>query len=341
MARQAKMYKRKGRLYWETSKDGVTYNLGTNERQALKQFYQIHGNDTKPGATMYVVDLFDLYLRWSETHHAKRSHEQISSALTSFAEVVGTLRVCDVLPLHLTTWLEKRCPRRPVNGSKPVTDNTRHNYASHVTGVFTWAVKQGVIPGSPFYGYTKPTKTPRALCLKKDQWEQVLAHIQDDAFHDLIQFLRNTGCRPQEARILEARHISFKEKLVRFADGEVPGKKGEREILLNDEALAILKRCALKYPTGPVLRNTQGKPWGKDSMNCRFQRLKNKLPFRVHAYVARHSFATDMLEAGASTGAVAAVLGHRSPRMVESVYGHINTRKEYLRECIEKATRSA
>ena len=48
MARQAKMGKRKGRLYWETSKDGVTYNLGTNERKALKQFYQIHGKDTKP-----------------------------------------------------------------------------------------------------------------------------------------------------------------------------------------------------------------------------------------------------------------------------------------------------
>ena len=95
------------------------------------------------------------------------------------------MRVCDLLPLHLTTWLEKRCPRHPADGAKAITENTRHNYACQVAEVFTWAAKQRVIPGSPFDGYTKPTKTPRALCLTRDQWEQVLAHIPDEAFHDL------------------------------------------------------------------------------------------------------------------------------------------------------------
>ena len=38
---------------------------------------------------MYVVDLFDMYLGWSVTHHAKSTHKQISNTLTSFAEAAG------------------------------------------------------------------------------------------------------------------------------------------------------------------------------------------------------------------------------------------------------------
>ena len=33
---------------------------------------------------------------------------------------------------------------------------------------------------------------------------------------------------------------------MRFADGEVPGKRAIEKFRLNDEALAILKRCALE-----------------------------------------------------------------------------------------------
>ncbi len=157
----------------------------------------------------------------------------------------------------------------------------------------------------------------------------------DADFRDFLLVLRHTGCRPQEAR-----HCDFKAAKIKFAKGDVPGKPWEREIPLNDTALGILQRRALKYPEGELLRNTEGGPWTKSSLNDRFQRLKGKLPFRVSCYVARHSFATDLLDAGASAGAVAAILGHRDPTMVLKVYGkHIDQREEHLRECIEKGTK--
>jgi hypothetical protein len=57
-------------------------------------------------------------------------------------------------------------------------------------------------------------------------------------------------------------------------------------------------------------------------------------------YAGRHTKATDLLENGESTGAVAAILGHRDPTMVLKVYGkHIDKREEHLRECIEKGTK--
>lgn len=71
---------------------------------------------------------------------------------------------------------------------------------------------------------------------------------------------------------MEARHIDFNAGVARFTEGEIPGKKGEREILLDEETVTVLQKWALKYPEGPVLRNTRGKPWGKNSLNSRFQR---------------------------------------------------------------------
>lgn len=341
MGRRPKMSKRRGRNYYSTKKDGVEFNLGTDERQALKEFYKIWGSDEKPSPRMLAVDLFARYLEWSETHHAPAYHKRIEASLASFEEkVIKTpLRVEELTPLHLTTWLEKRCPRRPKDDSKPVSDNTRHDYASDILGVFNWAAKQRIIPASPFFGFTKPAKSPRAACLSAEQWDELLTHVRDDAFRDFIQIMRKTGCRPQEARIMEARHVRFKEGLIFFKDGEVPGKTGDREIPLTEAAASILKPLVLKYPEGPLLRNTRGRPWGKNSLNSRFQRLKTKLPFRAHCYVARHSVATDMLEAGASTGAVAATLGHKDPTMVLKTYGkHIEKRRGHLRECLEKAT---
>jgi hypothetical protein len=71
------------------------------------------------------------------------------------------------------------------------------------------------------------------------------------------------------------------------------------------------------------------RPWGKNSLNSRFQWLKLKLPFPAHCSAARHSMATDLLEAGTSTGTVAALLGHKDPTMVPKVYGkHIERRGE-------------
>ena len=340
---------RQSGIWWWKSRNGYYVGTGVgsagsipNKTKATRMWAELIGRNEAPGAEMVVLNLLNLYLDWSEKNHSPRSHQRIRALVLSFGKSLPAgLRVNKLLPLHLTTWMDQRCPKHPTDDSKPVSENTRHDYACDVTGVFNWARKQRIIPASPFQDCKKPAKTPRALVLLPDQWQEVLAHLaNDDPFRDFLQVLRNTGCRPQEARIMEARHINFKDRIVRFRDGEVPGKKGDREILLNAEALAILQRCALRCPEGPVLRNTRGRPWKKDSLNCRFQRLKSKLPFRANCYAARHSLATDMLEAGASAGAVAAVLGHKDPTMVLRVYGkHIDTRREHLRACVDKATR--
>jgi hypothetical protein len=72
--------------------------------------------------------------------------------------------------------------------------------------------------------------------------------------------LLETGTRPQQARILAARHVNFDEMEVRFADGEVDGKPGEQHFPLTKKGAAVLRKLCLQRPEGTILRNSRNKP---------------------------------------------------------------------------------
>jgi integrase len=283
-----------------------------------------------------VRDLCFLFLDHAKANNSLKTYKCYRSFIASFCSTIpAALRVRELKLHHVQNWLKRFYP---ATGNT----NTRHNAVATLKRVFNWAVNDmEYLDHSPLVRMKKPPKVPRGTCLSKAQWAEVLArYLPDDPFYDFLYILIHTGCRPQEARILEARHIDWQTGVAQFKDGEVPGKKGDRQLRLTRDAAAVLQRWALKYPKGPVLRNTDGRPWTPTAISSRFQRLKSgprKLPFKVHAYVARHSAAVELLEAGASAGAVAAILGHKDATMVLRVYGkHIEQREQHLREHLER-----
>jgi integrase len=51
------------------------------------------------------------------------------------------------------------------------------------------------------------------------------------------------------------------------------GKKVQRVVYLSDRALEITRRLVGLRPSGPLLLNTEGRPWCVSSVKCRFQKL--------------------------------------------------------------------
>jgi site-specific recombinase XerD len=94
----------------------------------------------------------------------------------------------------------------------------------------------------------------------------------------------------------------------------------------------------LKWPEGRMFRNTKGRPWTKDAVNCRFERLKEKLGTRYCLYLFRHSFATRMLESGLDGLTVALLLGHANPAMLSTTYQHLSHNPGHLLEQLRNAT---
>jgi integrase len=88
-----------------------------------------------------------------------------------------------------------------------------------------WAVKMGLIERNPLAGVEKPGEVRRDAYLWPEQYEQVLRLIRDQPFRDYVEILRRTGCRPKEARIVEARHFYREDRCWILPVTEAKGKQ--------------------------------------------------------------------------------------------------------------------
>ena len=156
-------------------------------------------------------------------------------------------------------------------------------------------------------------------------------------FRVLLEVAWETGARPQELPVIQARHIDFKLGRIVFPPKESKGKKRHRVIYLTQRAVEMLKPLCERHPHGPILLNSKGKPWVKDAIKFRFCRLQEKLGVKYHLGTFRKGYATEGLKNGLDTLTVAHLLGHSNGVMVGKVYGHVQQDPEYMAAMARKA----
>ena len=73
-----------------------------------------------------------------------------------------------------------------------------------------WAEEMGYIAANPVKKVKKPPARRRDNPMTPEDFLAILARLrQGDPFRDLFLFLWHSGCRPQEARHIEARHVQL------------------------------------------------------------------------------------------------------------------------------------
>ena len=169
-------------------------------------------------------------------------------------------------------------------------------------------------------------------------WEKIQARYPEgDPFLDLLEFAWESGCRPQEAKRVEVRHLDLAGQRVVFPADEAKGKRRVRVIHLSPRAVRIVAPLAAGHPDGPVFLNAAGNAWTAQAMACRFGRLKKHVGVKFAAYDFRHGFCQRFLEGGADHLAVAELMGHSDGKMVATVYSHMNRADQHLRDTLKKA----
>ena len=167
-----------------------------------------------------------------------------------------------------------------------------------------------------------------------------MAVVGEPNFRTLLELAWETGARVQELRKIEAWFFDPGNNRIVLPPKQAKGRKYHRVIYLPDRARELVAELCKRHPRGPILRNSEGKPWTKDSINCAFCRLKNKIGRKLHLGAWRKGYATEALKAGLDTVTVAHFLGHRDGTMVSRIYGRVQQDPAYMAEAVRRAKKT-
>lgn len=326
MARPSKPFFRKQTKSWYCSIDGRQISLGKDKQAAHSKFHELMANrELVIGETTTLYELSQVYLDWCETNRKPGTYIRHKGKLKSFIEHVGKqLRANHLKAHHVTKWLD----------SLTVSSTTKNDAVAVLQRMLNWCVEQQYLMRNAIKGFKKPKAHRRDIFYTAEQWTEIKKHATGP-IGDFLDFLFLTGCRPQEARELEAKHVH--DDVIIFSIEESKGGQDARVIFLVPKAKAIVDRLVKLNSDGPLFRNSKGRPWTKDSIKCRLGRITKQVGFRVIAYGARHSFATNALMNNVDSISVAHLMGHKDTTMVSRVYSHIARNPEYLKQQAIKA----
>lgn len=315
---------------------------------ALKKFTELmetaNADKADQGNT---VDLIcELYGQHLERNGRTGSLRILRDTCKSALERFGDKTLAEFKVFHVTEWLEAMAkPRKDSKGRTGKWGGTYQAMALRtLICALNWAMKQGLISRHCLEGKgslrTKKRSRGEEAYIPQVVYDKLIAAVNTN-FAELLEVIRRTGCRPNEAYHVEARYYRPADKIIVYPGHPKPDefewknarKTGrERFIYLDDKLVKIVERRIKMHPEGPIFRTTRNLRWGNEAVSTelRWYAKKLKLATAPTAYGLRHSFATDWLLQGGSIKVLADLIG-TSVAMIEKHYGHLQVDKAKMR----------
>ena len=334
--REAKPWFRKFDGWWYVEVGGKQTKLAKgkdNRSEAIKQFHLLMAGlqPAKP-KSLSVAELCDVYLRHSEREHTPETFAWHKIYLQSFVNRHGLSKAVDVIPFHVTAWLN----------AHPKWKGARRHALAIVKRAFSYSKKEGLLAADPLADVALPRSGRRERTLTAEERHQILGAIRDQAFRDFIFALQETGCRPGEVAKVTAENVNLELGVWIFRKHKTAKKTGKpRVVYLTPAMVELSRKLMLKHPEGPMFRGPRQKmPFTRNGIRCRFRRLREKLPHLagVVAYSYRHTYCTEALVNGVGIAQVAELMGHSSTEMVMTVYSKLSQHVGHLRDAAMQAT---
>lgn len=268
MKKFPKPWFRPSRGLWYVTLDGKQINLGPYKDQAFDRYAQLLAEPKKARVSSdSVAAIADAFLSWVSKHRSPETYEWYRYRLQRFVDRYPKLRTAELRPYHVETWADDYC--------KTVT--SRRNYLRSVKRAMKWAKQQGYISNNPIADMEVPSAEHKEVAISQSEFEHFMSFVRNANLADLINVTWLTGCRPQESLIVESRHVDVENQRWVFHKSESKGKRISRVVYLNDDAMQITRRMMLAHPEGPIFRNTNGKPWTTDAVNCGFAAVRMRI----------------------------------------------------------------
>jgi integrase len=162
---------------------------------------------------------------------------------------------------------------------------------------------------------------PRTVFLSRPECAELIEASRPD-LRRLILGALYTGCRVLELTNLRVRDVAQDGYGIYIS----PSKNYRpRFVFLPDEGMAFfLSACRGRKPDDLVFQNADGRQWS-DRYKHLFRDLVERtgLPHDTVFHSLRHTYASQLVQAGASFAVVAKQLGHADTATVDKIYGHL------------------
>jgi integrase len=309
-----------------------------NEEAAWRAYHRVLAEQgpAVPAAALRdptVTAVCNLFLDFSQRAHAPRTYDWYRDFLEDFCRFAGKLRLSEVDGTHVAAWLDRH----------PAWKGARRGAVIAVKRAFNWAHAEGKIAVNPVRAVKKPPPRARERFLTREERQKIFDNYPEgDCFRDLLFALEHTGCRPGEVAMVTARHVDLRAGLWVLDEHKTEHATGEaRVVILTPEMVTLTRRLMGQHPEGPLFRDRDGKAWNRNSIRCRFRRVREKLNLGgdLVAYLYRHAVCTDLLESGTGIAQAAELLGHKGTDMIMRHYNKLRERRQHLRQEITRATR--
>lgn len=163
---------------------------------------------------------------------------------------------------------------------------------------------------------------PEPVVLNNQELSAIFAGIKNVKHRCIISLIFSAGLRRHELINLRLQDIDLERKIIHIHGGK--GNKDRISILAETTEKHLEEYLRHYKPTYWVFEGSGGKQYSAESVWKIFDRLKKQsnIEKRGNVHLLRHTFATNLLEAGTDVRYIQKLLGHSSLKTTE-IYTHI------------------
>ena len=328
-----------GRYYLHGKRRSAgTYRL---KREALNAAAALESKDLSPSRakfkTVAAKWLDERTARADRTPETTRSYEM--HLRRRVVPVIGDLEIRQIKPGDLDSLIADMVGRQKLAAS-----TVRQTMAT-VRQVFTYAVRNEIIPSSPYVGVKIPaTPAPTERAFSREELNSLIQATPDNQ-RDKLNILHLTGMRRGELQALHWQDIDFSRNIIHITRSFSPtgkrfkGTKGNntRIVPMNDVVVELFNRlkavsdypgepCTI-YPyvdipvpvSGLIFTAANSGPFNGDVFLREVQAAARaaRIPGNIRLHDLRHTYATTLAKQGVPLRDIQALLGHTSVAVTE------------------------
>jgi integrase/recombinase XerD len=304
--------------------------------------------DVDPGSFDELLTAYVNELR--VRNYGESSREQAQHVLPRFFAFLKEQRVPDIRAVteeHVVAWAKHLQTRTNKHG-EPLSPHTRRSYMVLLQRFFRFLVRRGLVLADPMLDVTMPqvSKLPRVV-LSHSQARRLIESPspftpvgkRDRA---ILELLYGTGLRVSECARLELRDVDLARGTAFVRQGK--GKKDRVVPFAGHAAAALdlyLREGRPALARGPrqqalFLSSSSGRPIPSETIQLivRQHAREAGLKVKVTPHCLRHTYATHLIQGGASVRHVQKLLGHAS---LQSTTIYTRVFPKDLAQVVEKA----